>query len=109
MQILTIRFPEMEHLPSERREAMLRRCIDSPDMQRLRVRWGRYPAVCAAVVGAAVAINTDMILHLSTTTTVIAAAVAIVGSFAVVMLLKPVAEYRLIRRLLRHQLHDHAA
>jgi len=99
----------MEQFPSEQREAILRRCIDSREMQQLRARWGRYPALTAAAVGGAIAISSDMILHRSTITTAIAAAVGVVGSFAVVMLLKPVAEYRLIRRLLRQKLYDHAA
>ncbi len=56
MQTITISFPEFEQLPQDRREEVLRRCMDSPEMRQLRVRWSRYPALLGAAVGCAVAI-----------------------------------------------------
>ena len=109
MQTITINFPELEQLPQERREEVLRRCMDSPEMRQLRVRWSRYPALWGAAVGCAVAIIAYMILHRSTTTTFIAAAIGVVSSHAVAMVVKPVAEFRLLRRLLRRELLEHPA
>ena len=108
MQTITISFPELEQLPQERREEVLRRCMDSPEMRQLRMRWSRYPAFWGAAVGCAVAIIAYIILHRSTTTTFIAAAIN-VSSHAVVMVLKPVAEFRLLRRMLRRELLEHPA
>ncbi len=96
MQTITISFPELEQLPQERREEVLRHCMDSPEI------WG-------AAVGCAVAIVAYLILHRSTTTTFIAAAIGVVSSHAVVMVLKPVAEFRLLRQLLRRELLEHPA
>ena len=109
MQTITISFPELEQLPQERREEVLRRCMDSPEMRQLRVRWSRYPALWGAAVGCAVAIVAYLILHRSTTTTFIAAAIGVVSAHAVVMVLKPVAEFRLLRQLLRRELLEHPA
>jgi hypothetical protein len=109
MQTITISFPELGQLPQDRREEVLRRCMDSPKMRQLRARWSRYSALWGAAVGCAVAIIAYMILRRSTTTTFIAAAVGVVSAHAVVMVLKPVAEFRLLRRLLRRELLEHLA
>ncbi len=109
MQTITIRFPEFEQLPPERREEVLRRCMDSPEMRQLRARWGRYSAFGGAAVGCAIAIIAYLILHRSTTTTFIAAAIGVVISHAVAMVLKPLVEFRLLRRLLRRELLEHPA
>ncbi len=109
MQTITISFPELEQLPQERREEVLRRCMAGPEMRQLRARWSRYSAFGGAAVGCAIAIIAYLILHRSTTTTFIAAAIGVVVSHAVVMVLKPVAEFRLLRQLLRQELLEHPA
>ncbi len=109
MQTITISFPEFEQLPQERREEVLRRCMDSPEMRQLRVRWSRYPALWGAAAGCAVAAVAYLISHRSTTTTFIAAAIGVVSAHGVVIVLKPVAEFRLLRRLLRRELIERPA
>jgi ABC-type bacteriocin/lantibiotic exporter with double-glycine peptidase domain len=48
MKFLTIRFPELDHLPTEQREAILRRCIEMREMRSVRVA-PRYLAGVLAI------------------------------------------------------------
>ena len=106
MQFLSIKVPEMELFPSERRDEILRRCVESPEMRRLRARWQLYFPVCALPAGIAVSLTASLLLDWNPTAALIATLLAVAGSFVVVEALRLVAEYRLVRQLLRQEFDE---
>ncbi len=104
--LLTIKFPELDHLPPQQREAILRRCIESPAVQKRQARWSRYPILFALVVGIAIALTTNLVLSWSETPAAIALAFGIFGSYIVIVLLNFFLVSRQVRRLVKQELRN---
>jgi hypothetical protein len=103
MQLFTIKLPAIESLPPEQREEILRRCMESPELRRLRARWryARYLPFVLVPIAPVIALST-----LSATATAAVLVAAVAGAFLAIEVLRVRAEVRLIRRLVRKELHD---
>jgi hypothetical protein len=103
--LFTFKFPEMESVPPEQREELLRRCAESVEVRRLRARW-RYAPFVAVLIAPAVAIGT---MRWSGIGMFITLVITVAGTFVVSVALRIFLEVRLIRRLLRKQSHGDVA
>jgi hypothetical protein len=102
MHMLTLKLPELDRVPSNQRSDVLRRCLDSHEMKQFRTRWARYSIVFAAALAALAAVAADLLLHWPLFVTVPAAGATVILTLIAAQFLKPFAEYRLVRRLLRN-------
>lgn len=104
-KLISIPVPEIDRFPAESREEMLRRCVESADMKKLKLRWATCATPTAVITGTCVAFTSGFLR--GHPATIAAAGVAgFVVSYLVVNVVKLVAEYRLVRQLLRAALRN---
>ena len=107
MKEFHFKIPELSGLPPERRESLLRRCLDSDEFSR-RIRKIRLVCFLSAMIGAIASINVFMWSGLVQNSVLVGfTAVGTVAFFIALMIFGKIwFQVRLVRTLVRKEIGD---
>ena len=104
MPVFTIRFPELAHLPLERRQEIVERCTRDPSFTRIRAQFARWGMIFPISAAATTYGITSLVEVRRWPMTLGLIALGIILGSAVLAFVKLWREARQLRRLIRIEL-----